>query len=82
MPLYVRDDEVHEMANRLAQRRQCNVTEAVRAALREALERDEAEIAVRKAAILKILERFDATPPLRPGFTDKDLYDENGLPIL
>jgi antitoxin VapB len=82
MPPYARDDDIQELARCLADRRNCTVTEAVRSALREALERDAADIEERRRRAREILARFDATPRLRPGFTDKDLYDENGLPIL
>ncbi len=82
MPLYIRDDDVHALANRLAQRRGCTLTDAVRAALQEALERVESERAERLRRTEEILARFDAAPRLRPGFTDRDLYDERGLPIL
>ena len=42
MPLYIRDDDVHALASRLAERRGCTLTEAVRSALNEALARAEA----------------------------------------
>lgn len=42
MALYVRDNEVNRMAERLAVLRRSSKTEAVRLALRDALEREEA----------------------------------------
>ena len=33
------------------------------------------------AGIDEFLAELDAEPDLAPGFTDKDLYDENGDPI-
>lgn len=41
MPLYVRDNEVDRMAERLAVLRRSSKTEAVRSALHDALEREE-----------------------------------------
>jgi len=81
MPLYVRDDEVRDLANRLARHRKSNVTEALRAALKEALEREEEELVERRGRIAAILRRFKGAER-RPGFTDRDLYDETGMPIL
>ena len=82
MPLYIRDDGVRDLAQKLAERRRSNVTEAVRSALSEALEREADDLAMRRKRIAAILARFDARPELRPGFTDKDLYDEDGNPVL
>jgi hypothetical protein len=82
MPLYIRDDEVRQLANQLAQQRKCNVTEAVREALNEALGHDRAKLADRKQDIAQILSRFDQMEPIRPDLIDKALYDENGMPIL
>ena len=82
MPLYIRDDEVRQLADQLAKQRGCNVTEAVRRALNEALGHDQAVLADRKQAIAQILARFDQTKQIRPGLTNRDLYDENGMPVL
>ena len=82
MPLYVRDDAARDLAQRLATRRGCTVTEAVRDALREALARDAAEFQRRRDEARKILGELDSLPRLRPGFGDDDLYDEKGMPIL
>jgi len=82
MPLYIRDDEVRQLADQLAQQRGCNVTEAVRCALIEALRHDCAALAERKHKIMQILSRFDQMDQVRPGMTDSDLYDESGTPIL
>lgn len=81
MPLYVRDEMVRALAARLAERRNCSVTEAVRAALREALAHDAAERNARREAARAILAEFDAAPGRRLDFDDRDLYDENGLPV-
>lgn len=82
MPLYIRDDEVKELASRVATLQRSTVTDAVRDALSLRLKQLEDERAARRRRIDEILAKFDAEPDLAPGFTDKDLYDENGDPIL
>lgn len=82
MPLYVRDDHVKELADRVAALSRCTVTDAVRSALEERLKVLEGARAQRDREIAEILRKFDEGPDLAPGFTDKDLYDENGDPIL
>lgn len=56
------------------------MTDAVREALARRLWelRDEKEVRRRIDAFLAGL---DAEPDLAPGFTDKNLYDENGDPV-
>ena len=82
MPLYIRDDRVKELATQLAALQRATVTDAVRDALSRRLDelRDERDERCRK--IDEFLAELDAEPDLAPGFTDKDLYDENGHPIL
>ncbi len=82
MPLYIRDDRVKELATQLAALQRATVTDAVRDALSRRLDelRDERDERWRK--IDEFLAELDAEPDLAPGFTDKDLYDENGDPIL
>lgn len=82
MPLYVRDEEVRTLAGRLAGRRGCTVTEAVRQALQEALAEGEARKAAKRRRARQILDRLDAMPRKEPGFRDRALYDEDGAPIL
>jgi hypothetical protein len=81
VPLYIRDDEVKELASRIAELRRSTVTDAVREALALRLEQLENDRDARDRKIDEILAKFDAGPDLAPGFTDKDLYDENGDPI-
>lgn len=81
MPLYIRDDEVKELADRVAALRRSTVTDAVREALALRLEQLRNDRDERDRKIDEILAKFDAGPDLAPGFTDKDLYDENGDPI-
>lgn len=82
MPLYVRDDRVKELADRVASLSRCTVTDAVRTALELRLKELEDDRAERQRKIDEILAKFDAGPDLAPGFTDKDLYDEDGNPVL
>ena len=81
MPLYIRDDEVRAEAERLAKRRCCTITEAVRRALVEANLRLDAERKDRENRLRSALARLDALPRRRV-ISDHDLYDERGLPVL
>ena len=74
----IKDPEVRELARRLAERRRTTLTNAVREALGEALDRDltmREGVAERLTAIAAEMRERGA-PPL----TDDDLYDEQGLP--
>jgi hypothetical protein len=82
MPLYVRDDRVKELADKVAALSRCTVTDAVRTALEQRLKELEDDRAERQRKIDEILAKFDRGPDLAPGFTDKDLYDENGDPVF
>jgi hypothetical protein len=82
MGLYIRDDSVRELAAKLAAQEHCTVTDAVRKAIQEKLDRHALEHDERWRVLREIQEGFAKLPDLRPGFTDKDLYDEDGLPIL
>lgn len=82
MPLYIRDDDVRALATELARRRHCTLTDAVRLALQDALDRIETERAEKLRRIDNILAELDAAPDLRPGFKHDDLYDEEGNPVL
>jgi hypothetical protein len=81
MPLYIRDDEVRSEAERLARSRHCTITEAVRAALRDANARLDAERAERERRLDEALARLDALPR-RSVTSDRDLYDDEGMPVL
>ena len=81
MPLYIRDDEVKKLAGQVAALRRSTVTDAVREALALRLKQLEDDREARRRQVDAILAEFDAGPDLAPGFTDKDLYDENGEPI-
>jgi antitoxin VapB len=80
MPLYVKDIEVDRMAERLATMQRVNKTEAVRRALRDALEREEdsPSLVDRGLAFARALrERADqaAAKPADKAFIDS-LYGE------
>lgn len=73
MGLFIRDDAVRELAQRLAEARHTTVTEAVRHALGRELERDR--------ILRESFARLDAMP--RRGIaSDHDLYDDQGNPVL
>ena len=79
MPLYIRDDEVRRLAQRLADARKTTVTEAVRSALAHELAETEKEEETREDALRQLFAVFDATPTQR-AFGDDEMYDERGLP--
>jgi hypothetical protein len=82
MGLYVRDDHVRELAAKLAAAEHVTITEAVRRALEAKLARHLEDHDERWRQLREIQGQIAALPELRPGLTDADLYDENGLPIL
>ncbi|MGH6898529.1 MAG: type II toxin-antitoxin system VapB family antitoxin [Geminicoccaceae bacterium] len=78
MGLFIRYDSVRDMAERLAEARRTTVTEAVRQALEREIERDLKE---RDRRIRESWARLDAMP--RSDITsDRDLYDDEGNPVL
>ncbi len=74
MALFISDDGVRELAERLARLQRTTVGEAVRQALERALAHDRAE---RERRIDQSLARLDAMP--RRPYND-DMYDEFGNP--
>jgi len=82
MGLYIRDDGVRELVAKLAEQERCTLTEAVRGAVAEKLQRRAEEHDERWRVLRQIQAEIAAMPDLRPDFTDDDLYDENGDPIL
>jgi hypothetical protein len=75
MALFISDDGVRELAERLAWLRRTTVDEAVRQALERALAEDRAE---RDRRIRESLARLDAMPHY--DFDENDMYDESGAP--
>ena len=78
MPLYIRDDEVRNLAARLAKARGVTVTDAVRRALERELADVERETAARERRLRARFGRLDALP--RRAFGDDDMYDDLDLP--
>jgi len=82
MPLYIKDDQVAEMARDLAKRRHCTVTEAVR----QALEKEASDLAARQEATWRELQKIQAVVKAEwqgPVTSNHDfLYNEDGDPIL
>jgi hypothetical protein len=82
MGLYIRDEQVRALAKQLADKRGQTVTEVVRRALQRETDDEDQRVREKLAALEEIQARVAALPELRPGFTDDDLYDEDGNPIL
>lgn len=74
----IKDPEVRELAERLAARRRTTMTDAVRQALAEAIDRDASSRQGMTERLIEIGRRAAAIPG--PYLTDDDLYDERGLP--
>ncbi len=74
----IKDPEVRELAAELARRRRTTLTDAVRQALSEAIEGDNA----RREGLAERLMEIGRRAATKPGrfLTDRDLYDELGLP--
>lgn len=82
MPRYIRDRRVKELAAQVAALERATVSDAVRDALSRRLQELRHQESERRRKVDAFLAELDAEPDLAPGFTDKDLYDENGDPIL
>ena len=75
MALFISDDSVRELAERLAWLQRTTVDEAVRQALEHALAEDRAE---RDRVIRATWAELDAMPHYE--FDEDDMYDESGAP--
>jgi antitoxin VapB len=75
----IKDPEVRELAAELARRRGTSMTDAVRQALLEAVQRERNE---RDAYVERMTELARQTKDASkvPILTDDDLYDHRGLP--
>jgi hypothetical protein len=82
MGLYIRDEQVRTLAKQLAGKRGQTVTEVVRRALQREADDEDHRVKEKLTALKEIQARVATLPELRPGFTDDDLYDEDGNPIL
>ena len=86
MVLHINDPEADRLAREVAQVTGKSLTQAVAAALREKLDREQAKpkaktIERQVDEIMAIARRFSSLPVLDPRSPDDILgYDENGLP--
>jgi antitoxin VapB len=76
----IKDPQVRELARQLAARRGTSLTDAVRQALTEALEREQASREGLAERLLEIGRRSREEFGVDMILTDDDLYDEHGLP--
>ncbi|OAP41498.1 histidinol dehydrogenase [Sinorhizobium glycinis] len=75
MPLFIRDDDVTAMAEKLAKLTKVSKTDAVRAALRHELERTRSSVPLRER-LAKIHERAAEIGLPNPAFDMKAYTDE------
>ncbi|HEX5086353.1 MAG TPA: type II toxin-antitoxin system VapB family antitoxin [Nocardioides sp.] len=77
--LNIKDPEVYDLASELARRLETSMTNAVRMALREAVERERRvrDDYVERMSQLARLTRDASTDQI---LTDDDIYDHDGLP--
>jgi antitoxin VapB len=85
MTILIKDEEVDRLVRELAARTGQTITETVKQAVRDQLQRvppSEDEIAVRKRRLAELLAYFDSLPRTNEHLTDDEIigYDENGLP--
>lgn len=79
MPLYIKDREVHAMAQRVATARNTTVTEAVRRALEREVAEIDGERGERDRRMRALFARWDMELPVEP-WDDAEMYDEDGVP--
>jgi antitoxin VapB len=83
MALNIKDDETDKLAREVAERAGESLTEAIRVALRERLQRlsGRQRAVTQREKIYEILERVDALPR-KTDLTDDEIlgYDEDGIP--
>jgi antitoxin VapB len=85
MAILIKDAEADRLIRELAQRTGESITETVRQAVWERLQRvplSENEIAARKRKLAELLAYFDSLPRENEHLTDDEIlgYDEHGLP--
>lgn len=88
MSLNIKDQEVHEMARKVAATHGISMSGAVKEALREKIEKDQAALdsAPRKKKVLELLMEFvdeyrsRVKDPIHSWEMNDYLYDEIGLP--
>jgi antitoxin VapB len=83
MALNIKDDETDKLAREVAERAGESLTEAIRTALQERLQRlsGRQRVAIQREKINEILQRLDALPR-KTDLTDEEIlgYDEHGIP--
>jgi antitoxin VapB len=85
MTVLIKDAEADRLIRELAERTGESITETVRRAVWERLQRvplNENEIDARKQRLAELLAYFDSLPRENEHLTDDEIlgYDENGLP--
>jgi antitoxin VapB len=85
MGILIKDPETDRLIRELAQRTGESITNTVRQAVWERLQRiplNEKQIAARKRKLAELLAYFDSLPHQNEHLTDDEIigYDENGLP--
>lgn len=85
MSILIKDKETDRLVRELAKRTGEGLTESVKKAVQERLQRvplNESQIAARKRKLKKLLAYFDALPRTSEHLTNEEIvgYDENGLP--
>jgi antitoxin VapB len=85
MAVLIKDDEADRLIRELAQRTGETITDAVKTAVAERLQRvplNEDEIAARKRKLAELLAYFDSLPTINERLTSDEIigYDDNGLP--
>jgi antitoxin VapB len=86
MAILIKDQEADQLIRTLAERTGESITDAVKMAVRERLQRvplNEDEIAARKRKLTELYAYFDSLPTKDDYLTNEEIigYDENGLPI-
>lgn len=79
MALYIRDDNVRAMAQRLAEKRRTTVTEVVRTALERETREVSEDLALRRERLRQLRAKWRNEPALRE-WGDEQMYDELGCP--
>ncbi len=85
MTILIKDPEADRLIRELALRTGESITESVRQAVWERLQRiplNENEVAARKRKLAELLAYFDSLPRENEHLTDDEMigYDEHGLP--
>ena len=85
MAILIKDQEADQLIRALAERTGESITDAVKMAVRERLQRvplNEDEIAARKRKLTELYAYFDSLPTMNDYLTNEEIigFDENGLP--